>query len=740
MQCAKCKRPAVPYAISSFPLCAACLPRFDFGQGGYVGFCAVMSAPPTPPPLPSPSYVGFRSPTIYEHYFSAAHVGQAPTPPPLPPASYEGWRTPSAFEQYFLASSSPFGPPPPSPFAAAPAGAAPVAAVVPAPAYAPALHGAPPTSAGAAVHVSPVPHARRHDPRFTIGPVVSVDVETANAAEAAAAEAATAAAAGDEDANAPAPIEPFAPTPRHRMAIFEADFAEPTPRMLAVFADFASAQEAFMTGAEFSATVSAFVAMRRHAGRAGKGSSSLRFSSTRMALLGAHAARPIERLYRDHLDKRAALEPFCGTPLAGVRVLVLGAGPAGLLTAIEASLAGASVLLVDRRDTFSRNNVLHIWPYLVTLLRALGVKVFEPSLGTGEVNHIAIRRLQLALTKVALCAGVRMLPGVDVTALGQFDETLGRWRIEAQPPVPEVCEFDADVIVSCTGVNNVLRGFSYKNVAGTKLAIGITVNFENGRTRRESDLSEVSGVSAIFHQAKFAQLRTEHSIALENFVYYRDETHYFVFTPTKQTLLQAGVLQADGPRALLLRQANVDRAALERFAVHCASSALHVITGVEFPLDVCPLVRAGSRPDVAMFDFTDTWDADHASRIEEAPNGRMILLQSGGDCLLTPFWPRGTGANLAALGAQDNVWAMISAFQDPHQALAVRHAAFTKMRSIQSPSDFRNSISLDPFERYGKLPVHEVSNLYLSAAALEAAATAAAATAAASGTSAATNQ
>lgn len=31
-------------------------------------------------------------------------------------------------------------------------------------------------------------------------------------------------------------------------------------------------------------------------------------------------------------------------------------------------------------------------------------------------------------------------------------------------------------------------------------------------------------------------------IALENIVYYKDETHYFVMTPKKQSLLEKGVL------------------------------------------------------------------------------------------------------------------------------------------------------------------------------------------------------
>lgn len=55
-------------------------------------------------------------------------------------------------------------------------------------------------------------------------------------------------------------------------------------------------------------------------------------------------------------------------------------------------------------------------------------------------------------------------------------------------------------------------------------------------------VQEISGVNYIFKQQFFQELDQAMGIALENIVYYKNETHYFVMTPTKQSLLEKGVL------------------------------------------------------------------------------------------------------------------------------------------------------------------------------------------------------
>lgn len=55
-------------------------------------------------------------------------------------------------------------------------------------------------------------------------------------------------------------------------------------------------------------------------------------------------------------------------------------------------------------------------------------------------------------------------------------------------------------------------------------------------------MPEISGVAFIFNQKFFKDLYEETGIDLENIVYYKDDTHYFVMTAKKHSLLDKGVL------------------------------------------------------------------------------------------------------------------------------------------------------------------------------------------------------
>ena len=55
--------------------------------------------------------------------------------------------------------------------------------------------------------------------------------------------------------------------------------------------------------------------------------------------------------------------------------MVLGGGPIGLRAAIELTLCGVSVHLVESRDAFVRLNVLHLWEWVEADLVELGLKV-----------------------------------------------------------------------------------------------------------------------------------------------------------------------------------------------------------------------------------------------------------------------------------------------------------------------------------------------------------------------------
>jgi 2-polyprenyl-6-methoxyphenol hydroxylase-like FAD-dependent oxidoreductase len=106
-----------------------------------------------------------------------------------------------------------------------------------------------------------------------------------------------------------------------------------------------------------------------------------------------------------------------GRVCAGQRVVVIGAGPCGLRTAIEAQLLGARVVVIEKRDRFSRNNVLHLWPFNIHDLRGLGAKKFYGKFCSGAIDHVSIRHLQCILLKAALLLGVEVYENVSFDGL-----------------------------------------------------------------------------------------------------------------------------------------------------------------------------------------------------------------------------------------------------------------------------------------------------------------------------------
>lgn len=80
---------------------------------------------------------------------------------------------------------------------------------------------------------------------------------------------------------------------------------------------------------------------------------------------------------------------FYNSPLALPQCLVLGSGPCGLRTAIELALLGAQVVVLEKRESFTRNNVLHLWPFTIYDLRELGAKKFYGKFCSGSLDHIS---------------------------------------------------------------------------------------------------------------------------------------------------------------------------------------------------------------------------------------------------------------------------------------------------------------------------------------------------------------
>jgi 2-polyprenyl-6-methoxyphenol hydroxylase-like FAD-dependent oxidoreductase len=93
---------------------------------------------------------------------------------------------------------------------------------------------------------------------------------------------------------------------------------------------------------------------------------------------------------------------YQGTVADGSSVLVIGAGPCGLRTAIETQMMGAQTVIIERRDDFTRNNVLKLWKFLLEDLKSLGAKKLFGMFCVGNINHVGIKNLQLILSKVSV--------------------------------------------------------------------------------------------------------------------------------------------------------------------------------------------------------------------------------------------------------------------------------------------------------------------------------------------------
>ncbi|KAF6115029.1 microtubule associated monooxygenase, calponin and LIM domain containing 1 [Phyllostomus discolor] len=409
------------------------------------------------------------------------------------------------------------------------------------------------------------------------------------------------------------------------------------------------------------------------------------------------------------LDKRAGQPVYQqGQACARTKCLVVGAGPCGLRAAVELALLGARVVLVEKRTKFSRHNVLHLWPFTIHDLRALGAKKFFGRFCTGTLDHISIRQLQLLLLKVALLLGVEIHWGVTFTGLQPPPKKGSGWRAQLQPSPPaQLANYEFDVLISAAGGKFIPEGFTVREMRG-KLAIGITVNFVNKRTAEETQVPEISGVARIYNQSFFLSLLKATGIDLENIVYYKDDTHYFVMTAKKQCLLRLGVLRQDWPDTdRLLGSANVVPEALQHFAREAADFATHGKLGkLEFAKD------AHGQPDVSAFDFTSMMRADSSARVQEK-HGARLLLGLVGDCLVEPFWPLGTGVARGFLAAFDAAW-MVKRWAEgakPLEVLAERESLY-QLLSQTSPENMHRNVAqygLDPATRYPNLNLQAVS-------------------------------
>ncbi|XP_035704208.1 F-actin-monooxygenase MICAL2 isoform X2 [Folsomia candida] len=410
------------------------------------------------------------------------------------------------------------------------------------------------------------------------------------------------------------------------------------------------------------------------------------------------------------LEKRACHPTYGkGKFCAATRVLIIGGGPCGLRSAIEAQLLGAKTVLVEKRTNYTRNNVLHLWPFAISDLRNLGAKLFYGKFCAGSIDHISIRQLQCILLKIALLLGVEIHFGVAFEKLlePQCENDIG-WKASVSPKDHPVSHFHFDVLIGADGRRSTVPGFKRK-AHRAKLALAITVNFVHNHTQAEAKVQEISGVNYIFKQQFFQELDQAMGIALENIVYYKNETHYFVMTPTKQSLLEKGVLFQDfsDPEQLLSPE-NIDLEALQLFTMQAVVFA----TNNQLPnLQFATNSRGG--PDVALFDFTTMYASETSCRAIERKGGNKLLVALVGDSLLEPFWPLGLGISRGFLASYDAAW-MIRSWGKGRasvcEVLAERESIYRMLPQTthENLNKDYDKYSIDPSSRYTKINFNSV--------------------------------
>ncbi|KAK0395835.1 hypothetical protein QR680_001457 [Steinernema hermaphroditum] len=395
-------------------------------------------------------------------------------------------------------------------------------------------------------------------------------------------------------------------------------------------------------------------------------------------------------------------------------VLIVGAGPCGLRAAIECALLGAHVVVIEQRDKFTRNNVLHLWQFVIQDLKSLGAKIFYPRFCTGSIDHISIRQLQCILLKVALCLGVQVYDSVsfiDYSKPTNHSDGTGGWTAVLEPRGHILSEYEFDVLIGADGKRNTVKGFP-KDCMRARLAIGITANFKNTHTPAEVLVPEISGVAFIFNQPFFTEMKQQTGVELENIVYYKDDTHYFVMSAMKRSLLEKHVLKQDYDEvSLLLSKDNIDQDMLCKFATQAADFA----TNSQLPLSY--VTNGRGECDVAMFDFTAVYKAQHSTTLSEA-NGRFLLTTIVGDSLYEPFWPTGSGCARGFLGVFDSAWMIreLGLGRRPAIEVIAERERIYKLLGNANKDNMKSAFSkytIDPTTRYTSSELSSVAEKVL---------------------------
>ena len=174
---------------------------------------------------------------------------------------------------------------------------------------------------------------------------------------------------------------------------------------------------AFMEASEVRPTVQAYAMLRRACKVASGSGGRAAFDAVKEATAVSSVPHKLKSLMTA-LGENWKTRP---TADAGARVVISGAGPVGLRAAVEAALNGMIVHVIEKRDIFSRVNILMLWQGTADDLVSYGAKSFYPKFTNRNMGnaplHLGTREIQLVLLKNALLLGVTFSYGTELVAL-----------------------------------------------------------------------------------------------------------------------------------------------------------------------------------------------------------------------------------------------------------------------------------------------------------------------------------
>lgn len=180
---------------------------------------------------------------------------------------------------------------------------------------------------------------------------------------------------------------------------------------------------------------------------------------------------------------------------------------------------------------------MHIWEHSCRDLLNLGIKRFLPLFGSGQHQHIPIRRLQCTLLKICFVLGVTVAWPTTFQGVQFPDYSGARGRVLVCDRSARVSALECDVLVGADGSRSDVShasGFTRLSCRGA-LAIGVTANFVNLGQPNESSGPQLRKAYQ-YDQAFFNEVQAASGCFMENLVYHRcDTNHSFVFTPKKVT-------------------------------------------------------------------------------------------------------------------------------------------------------------------------------------------------------------